>query len=54
MKLLYKEFVSEYFRKEESKQIKEMNAIPVIFEIFENINSDKRDFHKLAFEKDKI
>ena len=52
MKFLYKEFVSEYFRKEESKQIKEMNAIPVIFEVLENINSDTRFFHKFAFEKD--
>jgi len=52
MKLLYKEFVSEYFRKEESKKIKEMNEIQVIFEVLENINSDTRFFHKFAFEKD--
>ena len=47
MKFLYKEFVSEYFRKEESKKIKEMNAIPVIFEVLENINSDTISINSL-------
>ena len=51
MKNIYKELISEYERKEESKLIKEMNDIPVIFIIFENNNYDSGTTLNFASDK---
>ena len=51
MKNIYKELISEYERKEESKLIKEMNDIPVIFIIFENNIYDSGTILKYSSDK---